>query len=83
MSFTMTYVAILGWSPVTRSLFRLKRKAHRDRRSTGRCARGAYRRRRDDLDIRPAVEMDFFKGVKNGELPFNILKQIKQFVAGI
>lgn len=81
--FHYAYVAILGWSPVTRSLFRLKRKSAPliDEAQDG--ARAALIEEGVTTWIfGQAVEMDFFKGVKNGELPFNILKQIKQFVAG-
>ncbi len=81
--FHYAYVAILGWSPVTRSLFRLKRKSLPliDEAQDG--ARAALIEEGIATWIfGQALEMDFFKGIKNGELPFNILKQVKQFVAG-
>lgn len=81
--FHYAYVAVLGWSPVTRSLFRLKRKSNPlfDEAQDG--ARAALIEEGVATWIfGQALEMDFFRDVKSGELPFDILKQIKQFVSG-
>lgn len=81
--FHYAYVAILGWSPVTRALFRLKRKSMPlfDEAQDG--ARAALIEEGVATWIfGQALEMDFFRDVKSGDLPFDILKQIKQFVSG-
>lgn len=81
--FHYAYVAILGWSPVTRALFRLKRKSMPlfDEAQDG--ARAALIEEGVATWIfGQALEMDFFRDLKSGDLPFDILKQIKQFVAG-
>lgn len=82
-AFHYAYVAVLGWSPVTRSLFRLKRKSMPlfDEAQDG--ARAALIEEGVTTWIfGQALEMDFFRDVKSGDLPFDILKQIKQFVSG-
>lgn len=81
--FHYAYVAVLGWSPVTRALFRLKRKSMPlfDEAQDG--ARATLIEEGVATWIfGQALEMDFFKDVKSGDLPFGILKQVKQFVAG-
>lgn len=81
--FHYAYVAVLGWSPVTRSLFRLKRKSlpKIDEAQDG--ARATLIEEGVTTWIfGQAVEMDFFKDLKSGELPFDLLKQVRQFVSG-
>lgn len=81
--FHYAYVAVLGWSPVTRSLFRLKRKStpRIDEAEDG--ARAALIEEGVATWIfGQAVEMDFFASVKPGDLPFDLLKQVRQFVSG-
>jgi NTP pyrophosphatase (non-canonical NTP hydrolase) len=81
--FHYAYVAILGWSPVTRSLFRLKRKSMPiiDEVQDGARAK-LIEEGVATWIFGQAVEMDFFRELKSGELPFYILKQVRQFVSG-
>lgn len=81
--FHYAYVAVLGWSPVTRSLLRLKRKSDpmTDEAEDGARAilieEGAA-----TWIFGQAVEMEFFEGLDSGQLPFDLLKQVRQFVSG-
>ena len=77
------YWAILGWSPVTRALLRLKRKsdAFIDEVQDG--ARAALIEEGITTWIfGRASELNYFEGKQAGELPFELLKTVKQFVAG-
>lgn len=81
--FHYAYVAVLGWSPVTRSLFRLKRKsdAKIDEAQDG--ARATLIEEGVATWIfGQAVEMKLFEGLKPGGLSFDLLKQVRQFVSG-
>ena len=81
--FHYAYVAVLGWSPVTRRLFKLKRKSTPmvDEAEDG--ARAALIEEGIATWIfGQAMEMDFFKDVRPGGLPFDLLKQVRQFVSG-
>ena len=81
--FHYAYVAVLGWSPVTRRLFKLKRKSmpRVDEAEDG--ARAALIEEGIATWIfGQAIEMDFFEGVEAGGLPFDLLKQVRQFVSG-
>ena len=81
--FHYAYVAVLGWSPVVRSLFRLKRKSNPviDEAEDG--ARAALIEEGVTTWIfGQAANMEFFANLKPGELPFDLLKHIRQFVAG-
>lgn len=81
--FHYAYVAVLGWSPVTRSLFRLKRKSMSKIDEAQDGARAALIEEGIATWIfGQAVEMDFFKDLKSGDLPFDLLKQVRQFVSG-
>lgn len=81
--FHYAYVAILGWSPVTRSLFRLKRKSRPKIDEAQDGARAALIEEGIATWIfGQAMEMDFFQDLKAGELPFDLLKQVRQFVRG-
>lgn len=81
--FHYAYVAVLGWSPVTRSLFRLKRKSALKIDEAQDGARAALIEEGITTWIfGQAVEMDFFKDLKGGDLPFGLLKHIHQFVHG-
>ncbi len=81
--FHYAYVAVLGWSPVTRSLFRLKRKSASKIDEAQDGARAALIEEGITTWIfGQAVEMEFFKDLKAGDLPFDLLKQIHQFVNG-
>ena len=81
--FHYAYVAVLGWSPVTRRLFKLKRKSTPlvDEAEDG--ARAALIEEGITTWIfGQAMEMNFFKDVKPGSLPFDLLKQVRKFVSG-
>ena len=81
--FHYAYVAVLSWSPVIRALFRLKRKSdpHVDEAQDG--ARATLIEEGVTTWIfGQAIELEFFANVKAGELPFSMLKHVRQFVAG-
>lgn len=81
--FHYAYVAVLGWSPVIRALFRLKRKsaAKVDEAQDG--ARAILIEEGITTWIfGQAVNLDLFAGMNQGDLPFDLLKHIRQFVAG-
>lgn len=81
--FHYAYSAILGWSPVIRALFRLKRKSEPliDDAEDG--ARAILIEEGITTWIfSQAKELNFYEGVKAGELPFDMLKNIRQFVKG-
>ncbi len=81
--FHYAYVAVLGWSPVTRSLFRLKRKSQPEIDEAQDGARATLIEEGVATWIfGQAVNMEFFDGLKPGDLPFDLLKQVRQFVAG-
>lgn len=81
--FHYAYVAILGWSPVTRALFRLKRKSQPEIDEAEDGARAILIEEGVTTRIfGQAVEMDLFKDFKSGDLPFGLLKQVCQFVNG-
>jgi NTP pyrophosphatase (non-canonical NTP hydrolase) len=77
------YWAILGWSPVVRALLRLKRKrdAKIDEVEDG--ARAALIEEGITTWVfGQAMELNFFEGKKPRDLPFGLLKTVKQFVTG-
>ncbi|RUU14171.1 pyrophosphatase [Mesorhizobium sp. USDA-HM6] len=81
--FHYAYVAVLGWSPVIRALFRLKRKsaAKVDEAQDG--ARAILIEEGITTWLfGQAVNLDLFAAMKRGDLPFDLLKHIRQFVAG-
>jgi len=81
--FHFAYVAVLSWSPVVRSLLRLKRKSDPriDEAEDG--ARATLIEEGVTTWIfGQAVERAFFANIKRGDLPFDLLKHIRQFVAG-
>lgn len=81
--FHYAYVAVLGWSPVTRSLLRLKRKSlpKIDEAQDG--ARATLIEEGVATWIfGQAINMEFFAELAPGDLPFDLLKQVRQFVAG-
>lgn len=81
--FHYAYVAVLTWSPVIRSLFRLKRKSDPKIDEAQDGARAALIEEGVATWIfGQAVSLDFFASVRVGELPFDMLKHIRQFVAG-
>jgi len=81
--FHYAYVAILTWSPVIRSLFRLKRKSSPKIDDAEDGARASLIEEGVTTWIfGQAVALNFFADVKTGELPFHMLKHVRQFVAG-
>ena len=81
--FHYAYVAVLSWSPVIRSLFRLKRKSdpRADEAEDG--ARATLIEEGITTWIfGQAVELDLFSNMKQGDLPFDLLKHVRQFVTG-
>jgi len=81
--FHFAYVAVLSWSPVVRSLFRLKRKSDPriDEAQDG--ARATLIEEGVATWIfGQAIALEFFANIKRGELPFELLKHVHQFVAG-
>jgi hypothetical protein len=81
--FHYAYAAVLTWSPVVRSALRLKRKS--DPRVDE--AQDGARATLIEEGIATwifgaALELEFFANMKPGDLPFDLLKQVRQFVAG-
>lgn len=81
--FHYAYVAVLGWSPVTRSLFRLKRKSMPEIDEAEDGARATLIEEGVATWIfGQAKEMKLFADIEPGGLPFDLLKQVRQFVSG-
>ncbi|WP_118857842.1 nucleoside triphosphate pyrophosphohydrolase family protein [Sphingomonas mesophila] len=81
--FHYAYVAVLGWSPVTRALYRLKRKsdAKVDEAEDG--ARAILIEEGiATLVFNEAKKNALFEGVNRGKLSFDLLKIIRKFVGG-
>jgi NTP pyrophosphatase (non-canonical NTP hydrolase) len=82
-AFHYAYAAVLGWSPVIRALFRLKRK------SEARVDEGEDGARAIIIEEGAATyvfghakNLNFFEGQGPGDLGFSFLKSLKQFVRG-
>jgi len=81
--FHFAYVAVLSWSPVVRSLLRLKRKSDPKIDDAQDGARATLIEEGVTTWIfGQAIELDFFANMKRGDLPFDLLKHVRQFVAG-
>ena len=81
--FHYAYVAVLTWSPVIRSLFRLKRKSEPKIDEAQDGARATLIEEGVATWIfRQAIDLDFFANMNCGDLPFALLKHVRQFVAG-
>jgi NTP pyrophosphatase (non-canonical NTP hydrolase) len=81
--FHYAYAAVLTWSPVIRSLFRLKRKSNPEVDDAEDGARAALIEEGIATWIfGQAKLLDFFMDMKSGELPFGLLKHVRQFVSG-
>jgi NTP pyrophosphatase (non-canonical NTP hydrolase) len=81
--FHYAHAAVLSWSPVIRSLFRLKRKSDSriDEAQDG--ARAMLIEEGVTTWIfGQASRLDFFANMKRGDVPFDLLKHVRQFVAG-
>jgi NTP pyrophosphatase (non-canonical NTP hydrolase) len=81
--FHYAYVAVLSWSPVIRALFRLKRKSAPKVDEAQDGARATLIEEGIATWIfGQAIELDLFAGMEPGGLPFDLLKHVRQFVAG-
>jgi len=82
-AFHYAYVAVLSWSPVIRALLRLKRKSAPEVDEAQDGARATLIEEGITTWIfGQALELDLFAGMKLGDLPFDLLKHVRQFVAG-
>ena len=81
--FHLAHVAVLGWSPVIRSLLRLKRK---DDPKVDEAQDGARAMLIEEgvttWIFGQASNLDLFKGMGVNDLPFDLLKQVREFVTG-
>jgi hypothetical protein len=81
--FHFAYVAVLTWSPVVRALFRLKRKSAPKIDEAQDGARAILIEEGITTWIfGQAVNLNLFADMKPGDLPFDLLKHVRQFVAG-
>jgi NTP pyrophosphatase (non-canonical NTP hydrolase) len=81
--FHYAYVAVLGWSPVIRGLFRLKRKSDPKLDEVQDGARAnLLEEGLTSWIFGQAQQLDYFKDVEVGGLPLDMLKQVDEFVAG-
>jgi NTP pyrophosphatase (non-canonical NTP hydrolase) len=81
--FHYAYVAVLGWSPVIRALLRLKRKSDPKLDDAEDGARAILIEEGITSWIfGQAQQLRFFENVKRGGLPLDMLKHVRQFVAG-
>jgi NTP pyrophosphatase (non-canonical NTP hydrolase) len=81
--FHYAYVAVLGWSPVIRALFRLKRKSDPKVDEAEDGARAILIEEGVTTWIfGQAISLELFANIKRGELPFDLLKHVREFVTG-
>lgn len=82
--FHLSYVAHLGWSPVIRALFKLKRKSRPkiDENEDGARAIVIEEGIATWIFNHAKERGDFFKGVPIGALEFGLLKQVRSMVKG-
>ncbi len=81
--FHYAYVAVLSWSPVIRSLLRLKRKSDPKIDDAQDGARATLIEEGVTTWIfGQAIDLDFFANLNRGDLPFDLLKHVRQFVGG-
>lgn len=81
--FHYAYVAVLGWSPVIRALLRLKRKSDPKLDEAEDGARAILIEEGvTSWLFGQAQQLNFFEEVKPGGLPLDMLKHVRQFVAG-
>jgi len=81
--FHYAHVAVLTWSPVVRALFRLKRKSDPGIDDAQDGARATLIEEGITTWIfGQAIELDLFSNMQRGDLPFDLLKHVRQFVAG-
>jgi NTP pyrophosphatase (non-canonical NTP hydrolase) len=81
--FHYAYCAVLTWSPVIRALLRLKRKSDPKIDEAEDGARAILIEEGVASWIfGQARQLDFFRGMRAGDLSFDILKTVRQFVSG-
>ncbi len=81
--FHYAHVAVLGWSPVIRALLRLKRKSDPKLDDAEDGARAVLIEEGVTSWIfGQAQQLRYFDKVKSGGLPLDMLKHVRQFVAG-
>ena len=81
--FHYAYAAVLGWSPVLRALMRLKRKSEPDIDEAQDGARAILIEEGIATWIfGQAKGMRLFENIQPGELSFDLLKSVRQFVSG-
>ncbi len=81
--FHYAYAAVLGWSPVTRALYKLKRKSNKKIDDSEDGARAILIEEGiSTIVFNEARKTDFFYGVRRGKLSFDLLKIIRKFVEG-
>jgi NTP pyrophosphatase (non-canonical NTP hydrolase) len=81
--FHYAYCAVLTWSPVVRALLRLKRKSEPQVDEVEDGARAVLIEEGVASWIfGQAKRLDLLAGIRHGELSFDILKAVRQFVAG-
>lgn len=81
--FHYAYAAVLGWSPVTRALYKLKRKSNKKIDESEDGARAILIEEGiSTLVFNEAKRQALFRGVERGKLSFDLLKMIRQFVRG-
>lgn len=82
-AFHYAYAAVLGWSPVTRALFRLKRKSEVNVDEGQDGARAILIEEAIATYVfGEAKQLDFFEGRGPGDLSFTLLKSVRQFARG-
>lgn len=81
--FHYAYMAVLGWSPVTRALFKLKRKSEPSLDENQDGARAILiEEGLSALIFNHAKLQRYFEGVSRDELSFDLLKTVRDFVGG-
>ena len=81
--FHYAYAAKFGWSPVTRALFKLKRKSDPETDEAEDGARAILIEEGiSTMIFNYAKDLHLFEGIEPGELSFELLKTIREFVAG-
>lgn len=81
--FHYAYIAVLGWSPVMRALFRLKRKSSPKIDDAEDGARAILIEEGIATWIfGKALQLRLFADMKPRDLPFDLLKHVRQFVSG-
>jgi NTP pyrophosphatase (non-canonical NTP hydrolase) len=81
--FHFAHMAVLGWSPVLRALFRLKRKSEPKIDEAEDGARAILIEEGVTTWIfGQAQQLNLFANMKGGDLPLDMLKHVRQFVAG-